>query len=120
MDYKEQVALLFSKRAERLELNRQAAILEQEEADLKRELLKQTKKSGVIGKYTVIVDIEQVPNVVSWPELIKYIKETGSVDLLQKRLTPRAVKDRLEEEGTIPGVTLIEKTNLTVEYNGQD
>lgn len=119
MDYAEMVALLHSKRAERLELNRQAAILEQEEADLKREILKQTKKSGTIGRYTVIIDTEQVPNVTSWPDLIKYIKETGSVDLLQKRLTPSAVKMRMEE-GELPGVTLIPKTNLTVEYNGQD
>lgn len=117
MEYNQLVEQLHAKRTARLELNKQAAILEQEELDLKRQILKLSKKSQVIGRYAVIVDEEKVPNVESWPELIKYIKETGSVDLLQKRLTTSAVKLRMDE-GELPGVKLITKINITVEYNG--
>lgn len=119
MEHEEQLALLHAKRVERLELNRQAALLEQEEANLKRELLKHYKVSGVYAGYKLSIEKEQVPNVESWPDLIKYIKETGSVDLLQKRLTPSAVKLRMDE-GDLPGVKLIEKTNITVDYHGQN
>lgn len=60
-----------------------------------------------------IVDME-VPEATDWPALYKYITKTGNFDLLHKRLTIDAFKDRWDDGKAIPGVKQRQFQKLTV------
>jgi len=53
-------------------------------------------------------------SVTDWSATLEYIKMTGSVDLLQKRLTESAVKARWDSGVDIPGVDKIVKHTVTI------
>jgi hypothetical protein len=53
--------------------------------------------------------------IADWEQLVGYIKSTGNFHLLQKRLSPNAVKDIREAEGALPtGVGVIEEVEFSV------
>ena len=64
--------------------------------------------------YTANMETKQTASVQSWPQILEYIKETGSVDLLQKRLTESAVKARWTAGVDVPGVLNIPKHVITI------
>jgi len=94
--------------------------MDQKEKQLKADLVDQLRAAGIVkmtethGDLTVGVKMLQTdePNVDNWSELIQHIKATGEIDLLQKRLTPNAVKQRWEEGNTIPGVSKVVKYDI--------
>lgn len=89
--------------------------MEELEKSITAELIKRKLRSGEkIAGFMISVTKTDEPTVNSWPELIDYIKATGSVDLLEKRLLKSGAKLRLED-GPLPGVTTVEKTTLKVE-----
>jgi hypothetical protein len=113
------IAQYYSIRKERLELNKQAAMLEVEEAKLKRDIIRGwdtlSKPEGFVVDLTTI----NVPFVEDWPAFIQWVRETNSVDCFQKRITESAVKARLDDGKAVPGVIIVPKQTLTVEINGQ-
>lgn len=71
--------------------------------------------SGIMGKKaTVRVTTKVKPTVEDWPALYAYIKRTGSFELLQKRLGEAAVKERWDENKTIPGVGKFNVVGLSI------
>src|SRR3982751_845952 len=104
-------------RQERLDLQRKGDIMDQKEKNLKAELVEMmiaadsdrfTEQQGELFVGVKMICTNE-PNVENWSELIQHIKETGDIDLLQKRVTPTAVKQRWEEGKTIPGMSSIVK-----------
>src|SRR6478736_7694054 len=104
-------------RQSRLDLQKQVDVMDQKEKQLKADLVEQLLAAGITrmsethGDLTVGVKMLQTdePNVDNWSELIQHIKETGEIDLLQKRVTASAVKQRWEEGKAIPGVSSVVK-----------
>lgn len=109
-------AEILSIRKKRLALQREADLLEQEEKGKLNLLIEHMVSHGIEiltdGEDQVELITTDEPNVESWPKLLDYIVKTGSVDLLQKRVTASAVKKRWEDDQTIPGVVPIEKHSL--------
>jgi len=107
-------------RRERLKLQAVVDIMDQKEKNLKLELVgliraqNGTQLMETQGELEVGVSLVQTtePNVDNWSELIQYIKETGELDLLHKRLTASAVKQRWEEGKTLPGVSSVVKYDV--------
>lgn len=107
-------------RQERLDLQKKVDVMDQKEKQLKSDLVDQLLALGTVkmteihGDLTVGVKMSKTdePNVENWMELIQYIKETGEIDLLQKRVTASAVKQRWEDGKTIPGVTSVVKYDI--------
>lgn len=103
-------------RNKRLELERQAKVLEAKEklilAQFPRDL-----KAGSYDGWVVGVDRTTVPKVDNWPEFHQYLIATGNLDMLQKRLTPNAVMARINEGEIVPGVSTDEKTSYKVEQD---
>lgn len=107
-------------RQQRLALQKEVDILDQKEKNLKAELVEmlvatdKDKLTEVHGD--VIIGVRMIctdePNVENWSDLLQHIKETGAIDLLQKRITPNAVRQRWEEGMTIPGVSSIIKYDV--------
>lgn len=52
------------------------------------------------------VHLNQVarPTIMDWDLFYKHLQETGEFDLLQKRLSVTACRDRWDNQATIPGV----------------
>jgi hypothetical protein len=104
------------RRAERLEAERQARVLKNDEDKLKSfliEAFKQQKLEGMIidGRSTGLSTKTQ-PSVADKEAFLAYIKETGQLDLLQFRLATGAVQERWNNEVEVPGVEEIELYDL--------
>jgi hypothetical protein len=82
--------------------------LETEYSALERELIDSIPKADLQGAFgktaSVKLDMRQVPTAQDWDKLYAHIKKTGAFDLLQKRLSTTACKDRWEAKRAIPGV----------------
>lgn len=100
--------LLFSTRAKRLALNKEAEAFEAIEIALKAHIidtLPKSNASGIAGKLArVAVETKKVPIVEDWAKLYSHIKKTGDFDLLGRSLSKEGVKQRLEAGKTVPGV----------------
>ena len=103
-------------RTERLEAERQARVLKNDEDKLKSfliEAFKQQKLEGMIidGRSTGLSTKTQ-PSVADKEAFLAYIKETGQLDLLQFRLATGAVQERWNNDMEVPGVEEIELYDL--------
>ena len=99
---------LFELRNKRLAEQKKVDEIAAEETALKNHIIENLPKSeasGVAGKLArVTVVTKQVPQVKDWDAFYKYVKKTGSFDLMQKRLIYGAIKERWEAGKEVPGV----------------
>jgi hypothetical protein len=99
---------LYLLREQRLAKQREAEAIELEEKALKEHIiltLPKSEASGVAGKVArVTVITKVVPQVKDWDVFYKHVKKTGQFDLLQRRLTDSAIKERWENGKEVPGV----------------
>jgi hypothetical protein len=100
--------LLYTTREQRLALQKEVDALQAQETQLKDHIINTLPKSeatgaaGKLARVTVVNDT--VPQVEDWEALYKYIKRTGSFELLNKALSRSAAGERLEAGKAIPGV----------------
>ncbi len=119
----EVIANYFALREKRLALNRQADELEQQEKDILYAWSKDFEDSGekavseVGTDFTLKATRKDVTVVVDWTTVLDHIRETGEVDLLQKRLTESAVKARWDSGKEVPGVDKTHKWDVKVTRN---
>lgn len=105
-------------REARLAADKVAADLKKKENDLYNFLIDNISKSdasGVIGKRKcakVVTRTEPTPE--SWDKVFAYVKKTNSFDLLQKRLSAPAVRERWEDNREIPGVGRIQVVSISL------
>lgn len=104
-------------RTERLELERQARKTQDMETALKSwtlEVFKQQNLEGCLidGRITKLTT-NNVPTVSDKEALVKYILETGEIDLLQFRLAGGAVKERKDNDISVPGTEFIDVYDLS-------
>jgi hypothetical protein len=99
---------ILSLRKQRLSLQRDADLLEQQEKKLTNDLVNYMvgKKLDDFteGEDQVVLVTSTEPLVNSWPDLLDYIRENDALDIFQKRLTASAVKARWTDGLEIPGV----------------
>lgn len=107
-----------SLREQRLALQRQVDSMEQKEKDIMYEITTTMVGSGLdilnVEGYKAVMVVKPQALATDWPAILTYIKQTGSLDLLQKRLTESAVKARWDIGESIPGVDKSEKHVITV------
>lgn len=99
---------LFELRNKRLAGQKLVDEVEAEEKALKAYIIENLPKSeaaGITGKLArVTVVTKQVPQVKDWDVFYKYVKKTGAFDMMQKRLSDAAIKERWENGKEVPGV----------------
>lgn len=109
---------VFELRAQRLKLQKEVDTLEQQEKDILYEIQKEMSAAGLttysMDGYTSHAKPKEVPLVTDWPALLDYIRQTGEVDMLQKRVTDSAVKLRWDNGVYLPGVEKSTRTTITV------
>jgi hypothetical protein len=110
----------YALREKRLQLQREVDALEQQEKDLLYEITKPFDTNFSRGYHLVEdgfvlkANPKETVLVRDWAAVLGYIKETGEVDLLQKRLTESAVKARWDVGATVPGTEKSHKWAVTI------
>jgi hypothetical protein len=101
------------KRAE-LTYNQKKKILD----DLKEKMLSKMADAGTStfkgAKGTLSMKEAKVPAVDDWNELYKLIHKKKAFDLLQRRVSTTAWRDRLEAGEKVPGVSSFTKFSLRI------
>jgi hypothetical protein len=106
-------------REKRLALQREADLLEQQEKDILYEITKSWNLanegySGYEGGYAYKGVRKLVALPINWEAILQHVRQSGDVDLLQKRLTESAVKARWDAGFTVPGVDKSFKWNVII------
>ena len=118
MTHEQLIAASFDARTARLKLQKEVDLLEQKEKDANYEIIKYMMDNGFAvdqeGPYRVAMKSTMEPTLVDWELTRQYILDTGSIDLLQKRLTPSAVKARWDNNTVVPGVDPQSTYKLTI------
>ena len=110
---------LYAVRAKRLLQQKVVDLLHEEEVALQNaiiELLPAKNLTGIVGKTAkAVVKTESIPQVKDWDLFYKYVHKNKAYDLLQKRLTIGAAKERQDDGVALPGVVnfINKKISLT-------
>lgn len=109
---------LFELRNKRLAMQKEVDAVAAEESAIKEHIintLPKSEASGVAGKLArVTVVTKQIPQVKDYDKFYAYVKKTNSFDLLQKRLSDAAIKERWEAGKVIPGVESFNAVSVSI------
>jgi len=112
------VNLYISTRAQRLALDAQAALVKEQEDDLKRTIIAKFRESDLtaLGADNGLVKMKKVvePFVNDWRQLYDFIIVNDAWELLHKRVTHSAVKERWDDGIEVPGVGRTDVYSLSV------
>ena len=88
------------------EIGRQIAALQ---ADIMQTMAQiGTTKAASPAGHSVSMNKVTEPAIADWPAFYEYVAETRQFELLQKRLSAPAIRDRWDQGEAIPGVTSAE------------
>jgi hypothetical protein len=99
--------LLYKTREERLAAQKVVDDLQKQESAIREHIINNLPKSdtGASGKLArVTVVIKQVPQVKDWDKFYAHVKKTGQFELMQRRVSDGAVRERWDNGKQIPGV----------------
>lgn len=110
------VATLAALRAERDTITTSLRDVEARIDAMQTEVLNSLIDAGVesvrTGNATVTVKRTTVPVVEDWPAFDAYVLKHKALDLLQRRVTVSAWRERVEAGKVVPGVVPFERTDL--------
>lgn len=110
--------LLYTLRAKRLKIQKQADDVKTQETILTEHIintLPATAQSGVAGKLArVSIQKEDVPKVDDWDKFYAYIAKNKAFELLGRRLKTEAINERLDKEKKIPGIGSITVKSVSI------
>jgi hypothetical protein len=106
----------------RLAMEKIVEPVQERESELRQHMIKNLEKSRGAGKdtgaagrlYRVQIKDKETPKVADWPTFWAFIKRTGRFDLLQKRLSDKAVMDMVEADEMPDGIETILVPDVSV------
>lgn len=118
MDIGIRIDALYALRAKRLELEKVVEEHKQQEQNLRAEILAQLNDAGLRGAKgmtaTVAITHKTKPQVTDWTLVYDYIRETGNLELLHKRVTEGLWSSMREDGIDIPGIEAMTLTDLSL------
>lgn len=109
---------LYQLREARLAKQKETDAIEAEEKALKEHLINNLPKSdasGVAGKVArVTVVTKPTPQVKDWDAFYKYVKKSGEFELMQRRLSDTAIRERWDAGKKVPGVESFNVTTVSI------
>lgn len=94
--------------AEKTAANKLVKDLEKFENQIKKFMTEEMerRKITVIGGKLAKIELKpkKIPTVEDWPKFYAFVAKTKSWDLLQKRLSEPAIRERWDDNKQIPGV----------------
>jgi hypothetical protein len=116
------IDLAYSMRAARLELEGKTEEMRKEETALKDHILLAFSKSELEGSKGAVASASitrlTVPKVVDWELFYSFIAKHEAFELLERRPSRSAYKERLEAGVKVPGVEPMEVINLSLNKVG--
>jgi hypothetical protein len=117
------IDLLYQKREERLKMQGEVDNLEMEEKAIREAIISNLGEQGLQGGKGMVATASITRRVVGapkdWDALYGYIQSTGSFDLLHKRISDTAYRDRLEQGVVVPGLEPVELVGLSLVKAGK-
>lgn len=105
-------------KSEKTKLNEKLKTLEVEERAIKDKLIDALPKSdleGVSGRRAKVrIVTKQVPTVKNWDQLRRYVVKNQAWELLQKRCSSTAFRERWEDGVKVPGVEPFNVVDVSV------
>ena len=100
--------LLYVLREQRSKVQKQADAIEEQEKQIKEYLIQNLSKedqTGAVGhKATATITSKVVPSCKDWNALYKWVLKTKDFSVLGRRLADAAVRERWDNNKTIPGI----------------
>lgn len=107
-----------AKRDERIGYDHASQECKKEETRLKEIITKTLDDNGLKSGGGLLHRATLVPKnkpvAEDWPMFYKYVAETNGFDMLQKRLTEKAVQARWEDNIVVPGIIIFPVWDLSV------
>ena len=109
---------LHKARDERLALDRKSKKMRESEYDLEQQIIqllrkqKVEKAQGKLG--SVSLGKRPIAAVDDWESVRKFVTDNDAWDILLRGINASALRDRVEEEGDVPGVKLEFMTRLNL------
>lgn len=102
----------------RLAMQKHVDAVKARETEIREFIINNLSKSddtGAAGKrYRAQIVTKDVPALKDWDAFTDYVIANGRFDLLQKRLSDRAVKDMWEEGQSVPGVEKFRTVDVSI------
>ena len=102
----------------RLAMEKVVKEVKEREAEVRDHIINNLSKSDDTGaagkKYRAQIVVKAVPQLNSWEKFTQYVQENGRFDLMQKRLSDKAVTDIWEEGGDVPGVMKFNAVSVSI------
>ena len=110
--------LLYKTKQKRLAKQKEVEALEAEENELREHIIKtlpQSNASGVAGRLArVSVESKEVAQVDNWDSFYAYVKKHNAFELMQKRLSLKAVDERIADGVKVPGVKMFKLKTVSI------
>ena len=91
-------------------------------ADLEERILKDFTKEQIKsarGKSGQLTRTERnVPSISDWTKFCAYVKRHNAFELMQKRVTTEAYRERIDAGKKVPGVTVFTVVKLSISRKG--
>jgi len=88
------------------------------ESELRESIINRLSKSddtGAAGKrYRAQIVTKLKPGLKDWDKFRSFVEKSGRWDLIQKRISERAVLDILEEGGSVPGIERFNAVGVSI------
>lgn len=118
MDLGGLIDLLYATRVKRLEAEKEIKALKTSEVAYRvriKQMLDAASLEAGSGKLaTTSVCYTTEPTAKDWPSIYSYIVENDAFDMLQRRLSATAVRDRWNEGIIIPGIDKFDSWDLSL------
>jgi len=118
MTIKELIDVYVAAKGEREDLNAKAKALTVKLTKLEADIMEQMSQNGLhkaaSDKASVTMRLATHPAITDWNAFYAYVAETKQFELLHKRLSSTAFKERFAAGETIPGTTITESYELSV------
>lgn len=112
------IDLYIATRAQRLAKDKEAAAIKEQEDDLSKAIIAKMKAGDITaqGAQNGLVKLNHnvEPVATDWPALYAFIKANDAWELLHKRVTATAIKERWDDGEEIPGVGRADVYKLSV------
>ena len=118
MDLGSLIDLLYATRVKRLEAEKEIKAFKTQEVAyrirIKQMLDAASLESGSGKTATTSISYMVEPSPKDWPAIYQYIVKNDAFDLLQRRLSATAVRDRWNDDLLIPGIDKFDAWDLSL------
>lgn len=110
--------LLSEVRELRLAMQKHVDAVKARETEIREHIINNLSKSDDTGaagkKYRAQIVTKIEPSLKDWDAFTAFVQESGRFDLMQKRISDKAVKDLWEDGADVPGVERFNAVSVSI------